>query len=64
VSLVVLAVFTAVSMTVLTTGFGLTLTSRPVRRAFNHIAPVLGFLSLAFGVWYGLSALGLTPYYV
>jgi high-affinity nickel permease len=62
-SLVVLAVFTAVSMTVLTTGFGLTLTSRPVRSAFNHVAPVLGFLSLAFGVWYGLSALGLTPYY-
>ena len=62
-SLVILAVFTAVSMTALTTGFGMTLTSRPVRSAFNHVAPVLGCLSLAFGIWYGLSALDLTPYY-
>jgi ABC-type nickel/cobalt efflux system permease component RcnA len=62
-SLFLLALFTAVSMTVLTTGFGFTLTSRPVRGAFNTIAPALGVASLAFGVWYGLSALELTPYY-
>ena len=63
VALVLLAVFTAVSMTILSTGFGLTLVSRPVRPAFNGIAPILGCMSLAFGVWYGLSALNLAPYY-
>jgi high-affinity nickel permease len=62
-SLVLLALFTAVSMTVLSTGFGLTLVSRPVRLAFNGIAPVLGIASLGFGVWYGLAALNLAPYY-
>lgn len=63
VALALLAVFTAVSMVVLSTGFGLTLVSRPVRSAFNGIAPVLGLASLAFGVWYGLGALNLAPYY-
>ncbi len=62
-SLVLLAVFTAISMTVVSTGFGLTLGARPMRGVFNKLAPVLGCLSLAFGVWYGLSALDVTPYY-
>jgi len=62
VALVLLAVFTAVSMTVITTGFGLTLVSAPVRRAFNGIAPALGLASLAFGIWYGSAAWGLAPY--
>ncbi len=34
-----------------------------MRGMFNKLAPVLGCLSLAFGVWYGLSALDVTPYY-
>lgn len=58
-----LAAFTAVSMTLLSTGFGLTLTSAPVRRSFQRVAPVLGVGSLAFGVWYALGALSLAPYY-
>jgi ABC-type nickel/cobalt efflux system permease component RcnA len=62
VSLVLLAVFTAVSMTILTGGFGLTLDSRPVRRAFNRVAPALGVMSLAFGVWYASAAWSLAPY--
>jgi ABC-type nickel/cobalt efflux system permease component RcnA len=62
-SLILLAVFTAVSMAILSGGFGATLVSRPCRVVFNTVAPVLGLLSLAFGVWYGLSALELTPYY-
>ena len=62
VSLVLLAVFTAVSMTILSTGFGRTLVSRPVRAAFNGVAPALGVASLGFGVWYGLGALELAPY--
>jgi len=63
VSLVLLALFTAVSMTLLSTGFGLTLVSKPIRASFNRLAPALGLASLAFGVWYGLSALNVTPYY-
>jgi ABC-type nickel/cobalt efflux system permease component RcnA len=61
-SLALLAAFTTVSMTLVSSGFGATLGSRPVRSAFNGIAPVLGCASLAFGVWYGLGALDLAPY--
>jgi hypothetical protein len=62
-ALILLALFTAVSMTILSTGFGLTLVSRPLRGAFNGIAPVLGCLSLGFGIWYGLGALNVAPYF-
>lgn len=62
VSLVLLALFTAVSMTVLSTGFGATLASRRVRPALHRLAPLLGVGSLAFGVWYGLGALDLAPH--
>jgi ABC-type nickel/cobalt efflux system permease component RcnA len=61
-SLVLLALFTAVSMTLLSGGFGRTLVSRPVSAAFGAVAPVLGAASLAFGVWYATSAWSLTPY--
>lgn len=62
VSLLVLALLTAVSMTALSTGFGVTLASRRVRPALHRVAPVLGVASLAFGIWYGLGALDLAPY--
>jgi hypothetical protein len=29
----------------------------------TRLAPALGLTSLAFGVWYALGALSLTPYY-
>jgi ABC-type nickel/cobalt efflux system permease component RcnA len=61
-ALVLLAAFTAVSMTILSTGFGLTLLSRPARAAFGGLAPALGIASLAFGLWYGSAAWGLAPY--
>jgi ABC-type nickel/cobalt efflux system permease component RcnA len=61
-SLIVLAVFTAVSMALVTGGFGLTIESRSVRRSFNVVAPALGVLSLCFGMWYGSAAWGVTPY--
>ncbi len=61
-ALVVLALFTAVSMTILTTGFGATLGSAPVASACNGIAPVLGLASLAFGVWYAVAAWSLVAY--
>jgi ABC-type nickel/cobalt efflux system permease component RcnA len=56
----VLAAFTAVSMTLLTTGFGLTLAGRSIRR----LAPTLGVASLAFGLWYAMGAQNLLPYYL
>jgi hypothetical protein len=38
--------------------------SRPrVQRSFARIAPALGLLSLAFGVWYTLGALTIAPYW-
>ena len=61
-ALLVLATFTAVSMTVLTTGLGATLGSAPVRRTYAAAIPVLGSLSLAFGIWYAAAAWSLAPY--
>ena len=59
-SLVVLALFTAVSMTMVTTGFGAALASR--QGALVAAAPALGLGSLAFGVWYAAAAWSLLPY--
>jgi high-affinity nickel permease len=61
-ALALFAVCTALSMALLSTGFGLTLASGPVRRGFHRIAPVLALASLAFGIWYSLGALSLAPY--
>lgn len=61
-SLAILAVFTAVSMTVITAGYGVTLVSRPVRAAFQGVAPALGVVSLMFGFWYAAAAWSLAPY--
>jgi high-affinity nickel permease len=57
-SLVLLALFTAVSMTAITAGFGSMLGTRPLRR----LAPAFGALSLAFGLWYGAAAWAVAPY--
>jgi hypothetical protein len=62
VSLGLLAAFTAVSMWLVSTGFGATLVSRPVLAGFNGVAPALASASLAFGIWYGTAAWGLVPY--
>jgi hypothetical protein len=62
VALGLLAAFTTVSMAIVTTGFGLTLVSRPVRATFGTVAPTLALASLAFGVWYGGAAWGVAPY--
>jgi ABC-type nickel/cobalt efflux system permease component RcnA len=61
-SLVLLALFTAVSMSVVTAGFGLTLTTRPVAAATRTLVPALGATSLLFGVWYAAAAWSLAPY--
>jgi len=61
-ALALFALFTAASMALLSTGFGLTLSSAPVRRSFHRVAPALGLASVAFGLWYSLGALDLAPY--
>jgi ABC-type nickel/cobalt efflux system permease component RcnA len=61
-SLVLLALFTAVSMAIVTAGFGLTLSARPVAAAASAVVPALGTVSLAFGVWYAAAAWSLAPY--
>lgn len=61
-ALVLLALFTAVSMTIVTTGFGVTLSSARATSAFNGVAPVIGITSLAFGVWYAVAVWGLVAY--
>jgi len=63
-ALVVFAVCTALSMAALSTGLGFTLGRGRVRAVFPALAPVLGLLSLSFGVWYALGALNLAPYYL
>jgi ABC-type nickel/cobalt efflux system permease component RcnA len=61
-ALLVLALFTAVSMTLVTSGFGATLTTPSVARSVSGVAPALGVASLAFGVWYAAAAWSLAPY--
>lgn len=62
VALLIFAAGTAVSMAVLSTVFGLVIAGGPVARNFERVAPVLGVLSMAFGFWYALGALGLVVY--
>ena len=61
-ALLILAVFTAVSMTIVTSGFGATLTTPTVARPAASLAPALGVASLAFGVWYAAAAWSIAPY--
>jgi high-affinity nickel permease len=61
-SLALFAVCTAISMALLSTGFGLTLGAERVRRSFGRLAPMLGVTSLVFGAWYALGAQSIVPY--
>lgn len=61
-ALAIFALCTAVSMTLLSTGFGLALSRGAARRSLHRLAPALGAASLAFGVWYALGAQGVVPY--
>ena len=60
-ALLVLALFTAVSMTIVTTGFGAALGTRGTQTLVSA-APALGVASLAFGAWYAAAAWSLAPY--
>jgi hypothetical protein len=59
---VLLAVFTAVSMGVMSSGFGSMLASRPAGASLGALAPALGGASLVFGAWYATAAWSLAPY--
>jgi High-affinity nickel-transport protein len=61
-ALALLAVFTAVSMAMLSTGFGAALSTRPLRASIGVLAPALGLASFGFAVWYGAAAWALAPY--
>ena len=61
-ALAVLAAGTAVSMVVVSSGFGYALSHGPLPARFERAAPVLGALSVAFGIWYGLAAFETVPY--
>lgn len=63
IALALLALFTGVSMTILSTGLGAALSSRTARSAFETvIAPAFGIAGLTFGIWYGAAAWQLAPY--
>jgi high-affinity nickel permease len=62
VALGLFALFTAVSMSLLSSGFGVTLSRPRFQRRIAQAAPVLGAVSLAFGIWYALGAQSVLPY--
>jgi high-affinity nickel permease len=62
-SLALFAFCTALSMALLSTGWGLTLGSAPARRCFARLAPAVALVSFAFGLWYVLGAQSVLPYY-
>jgi high-affinity nickel permease len=61
-SLLVLAFFTAVSMTAVTAGLGIALSARPVAAVSIPLVPALGIASFGFGLWYAAAAWSLAPY--
>ncbi len=62
-ALAIFAFCTALSMALLSTGFGRALSSAPLRASFDRLAPAMAILSLAFGAWYALGALHVAPYF-
>jgi hypothetical protein len=62
ISLALLSVFTVLSMSVVSSGFGWMLASRPVGASLGAVAPALGGASLVFGAWYATAAWSLAPY--
>jgi ABC-type nickel/cobalt efflux system permease component RcnA len=61
-ALTVLAAGTAVSMAALSSVFGYAITRGPVLTRMLALAPAMGVLTLAFGGWYTLGAIGAVPY--
>jgi ABC-type nickel/cobalt efflux system permease component RcnA len=61
-ALTVLAAGTALSMAALSSAFGYAITRGPVLTRMLAMAPAMGVLTLAFGGWYMLGAIGAVPY--
>ena len=61
-ALAVLTIGTALSMASMSSLFGYAITRGPVLRRTLALAPAMGFVTLAFGTWYALGALGAVPY--
>jgi ABC-type nickel/cobalt efflux system permease component RcnA len=61
-ALIVLALGTAVSMAALSSALGYAIARGPVLRRMLAVAPAMGVLTLAFGGWYALGAMGAVPY--
>jgi high-affinity nickel permease len=64
-ALVALGLFagcTAISMAILSTGFGYVLGRPRMQHAFARIVPAFGAFGVCFGIWYALGALALVPY--
>src|ERR687897_924155 len=61
-ALILFVAGTALSMAILSTAFGLVIAGGSMARIFERVAPVLGVLSMAFGAWYALGALGVVVY--
>ncbi len=64
VALVLFAAFTAVSMAVLSTGFGRALERPRLQRYLGRVVPGFGLAGLCFGLWYAAGALALAPYWL
>ncbi len=65
VALVALALFaacTALSMAILSTGFGYVLGRPGAQQAFARVVPAFGAFGVCFGCWYALGALAVVPY--
>lgn len=62
-ALAIFAACTALSIALLSTGFGRALSSAPLRASFDRLAPAMAIFSLAFGVWYALGAVDVAPYF-
>jgi hypothetical protein len=62
VALGLFSAFTMVSMALASTGVGMAMSRDAVLRRYVAAVPAIALLSLAFGVWYALGALGAAPY--
>jgi ABC-type nickel/cobalt efflux system permease component RcnA len=58
----VLALGTAISMALLSSAFGYAITRGLALRRMLALAPAIGMVTLAFGGWYALGAIGAVPY--
>jgi high-affinity nickel permease len=64
IALTLFALCTAVSMALLSTGFGYVLARPRIQRGFSRVVPLFGLFGICFGTWYMLGALTLVPYFL